>query len=67
MPKAAGTPARAGRVHQIKVTLNQTALPIWRRLLVREDITLRKLHRVLQIAIGWEDCHPRHFIVGKVI
>ena len=66
MPKAAGTPARAGRVYQIKVTLNETAPPIWRRLLVAEDITLLKLHRVLQIAMGWEDCHLHHFIAGKV-
>ena len=45
MPKAAGTPARAGRVYQIKVTLNDTAPPIWRRLLVAEDITLLKLQQ----------------------
>ena len=48
MPKAATTPVRKGWVYQIKVTLLDFQPAIWRRLLVPADITLEKLHRVLQ-------------------
>lgn len=47
-----GTP-----VFQIKVTLEGSRPPIWRRLLVRSDITLGHLHRAIQVAFGWEDYH----------
>ena len=66
MPKAATTLARNGWVYQIKVTLLDSQPAIWRRLLVPADITLEKLHRVLQVAMGWDDQHLHHFIVGKV-
>src|SRR3546814_15797052 len=36
---------------------------IWRRLLVRSDLTLFGLHRVIQIAFGWEDYHLHAFKV----
>lgn len=36
---------------------------IWRRLLVRSDLTLFGLHRVIQIAFGWEDYHLDAFRV----
>ena len=67
MPKAAVKPTSAGPVYQIKVTLEDLEPAIWRRLLVPADITLEKLHRVLQVAMGWEDEHLHHFMVGKVI
>lgn len=36
---------------------------IWRRLLVRSDLTLFGLHRTIQIAFGWEDYHLHAFKV----
>lgn len=36
---------------------------IWRRLLVRSDLTLFGLHRAIQIAFGWEDYHLHAFKV----
>jgi len=50
--------------YQIKVTLLGTRPPIWRRLLVPSCITLAQLHDVLQIAMGWEDCHLHEFRLG---
>jgi hypothetical protein len=52
-------------IYQIKVTLMGTDPPIWRRLLVPAEMTLEQLHRVLQAAIGWEDCHLHEFHIGK--
>ncbi len=52
------------QIYQIKVTLLDTDPPIWRRLLVPADLTLEQLHNVLQIAMGWEDCHMHEFRIG---
>ncbi len=38
---------------------------IWRRLRVRRDLTLFDLHRVIQIAFGWEDYHLHAFKVHE--
>ena len=54
-------------VYQFKVTLRNIHPPIWRRILVWEDATLAQLHRVLQMVMGWEDCHLHEFqISGKI-
>ncbi|MGD0953713.1 MAG: plasmid pRiA4b ORF-3 family protein [Methanotrichaceae archaeon] len=52
-------------VYQLKVTLNDIKPPIWRRIQVRGDVTLFKLHKVLQAAMEWEDYHLHQFIVGE--
>lgn len=53
-------------IYQIKVTLKDSKPPIWRRILVRSDITLEKLHDVLQEVMGWWDYHLHQFIVGDM-
>ena len=52
-------------IYQIKVTLLGTSPPIWRRLLVPADLTLERLHDVLQVAMGWENCHMHEFCIGS--
>jgi hypothetical protein len=54
----------APEIYQLKVTLLWTKPPIWRRLLVSSDITLAKLHGVLQVAMGWQDGHLHQFESG---
>jgi len=55
----------AEEIYQIKVTLLGTKPPIWRRLLIPADLTLARLHDVLQRAMGWEDGHLHEFRVGR--
>ena len=50
------------RLHQIKVTLADIRPPIWRRLLLSPEITLGKLHRIVQTAMGWGNCHLHRFL-----
>jgi len=54
-------------VYQLKVTLQDIHPLIWRRIQVWEDATLAQLHRVLQIVMGWEDCHLHEVRIGKRI
>jgi len=51
---------------QIKVTLDGLRPPIWRRLVVAGDATLAELHIVVQVAMGWEDCHLHCFRIDGV-
>ena len=48
-------------VYQIKVGLRGARPPIWRRLEVPADISLARLHTVIQIAFGWDDSHLHVF------
>lgn len=48
----------AGRtVHRVKIALHGAKPPIWRRLEVPSDITLERLHFVVQEAFGWDNAH----------
>jgi len=51
-------------IYQIKVTLNDSKPPIWRRILVEDTTTLSKLHTILQTVMGWTDSHLHHFIIN---
>lgn len=50
-------------IYRLKVTLKDLRPPIWRRIEVRNDISLAKLHRILQIVMGWYNCHLHMFTV----
>lgn len=53
-------------LYQLKITLRHIQPPIWRRLLVPAGIPLDKLHRVLQVVMGWTDTHLHVFNVNGV-
>jgi hypothetical protein len=52
-------------VYAIKVTLLATRPPVWRRVLVHRDITLRKLHKTLQTVMGWTNSHLHQFVFQR--
>jgi Plasmid pRiA4b ORF-3-like protein len=48
---------------QLKITLQETKPPIWRRVLVDKRTTFFALHEIIQIVMGWEDDHLYEFKV----
>ena len=57
--------ARPASIYQLKITLRYIRPPVWRRVQVPTDIMLAKLHRIIQVAMGWYDSHLHQFIVGE--
>ena len=51
--------------YQLKITLESVEPPIWRRVVVPSEFTLYDLHRVVQIAMGWEDSHLHDFTIKR--
>jgi hypothetical protein len=49
------------QIYQLRAVLRGISPLIWRRLLVRSDSTVARLHEVLQIAFGWDDEHLNRF------
>lgn len=56
------TVKRTVSIYELKITLRDTRPPIWRRLRVRSDVTLLKLHTILQFVMGWMDGHMHQFV-----
>jgi hypothetical protein len=54
------------QIYQLRVTLEGVTPSVWRRLLVPGGYTLDRLHRVIQYAMGWQDCHLHSFDIGGV-
>jgi hypothetical protein len=48
-------------IYRIKVSLRGAKPPIWRRLELPADTTLARLHRIIQVAFGWDDSHLHVF------
>lgn len=62
--KNGGTMPR--EIYQLRITLADTSPSVWRRVLVPGGYTLDRLHRLIQYAMGWQDCHLHSFdIDGK--
>jgi hypothetical protein len=43
--------------------LAEVAPPVWRRVRVSGDLSLERLHDVMQGAMGWDDAHLHEWIV----
>jgi pRiA4b ORF-3-like protein len=56
--------SKAGRGFELDVTLHGVTPAIWRRLRVAASLTLRELHHVLQISVGWDDTHLHEFHIA---
>ena len=57
-------PDANSRVYQLKVTLLEVEPPVWRYFQVLGENTLYDLHCVLQVVMGWQECHLHEFIIG---
>lgn len=53
------------QVYQIKITLKGIRPPVWRRVEVVSDTTLKELHEIIQIVMGWSNYHLHQFIIGR--
>jgi hypothetical protein len=52
-------------LYQLKITLRRSKPPIWRRVVVRADMRLDRLHTVIQIVMGWTNSHLHQFSAGS--
>ena len=66
MRKAMPAKQQDSSIYQLKVTLKHSKPPIWRRIQVKGDTTLYKLHQIIQIAMGWTNSHLHQFIADGV-
>lgn len=53
------------QMYEIMITLTESAPAIWRRVRVPHNILLSDLHRVIQVAMGWDDDHLHEFQIGQ--
>ncbi|MDQ2791291.1 MAG: hypothetical protein DLM60_16385 [Pseudonocardiales bacterium] len=53
-------------IHTLKVSLRYMKPPVWRRLQVPSQTSLAELHHIIQVAMGWHDCHLHQFEVNGV-
>ena len=49
------------KVYQLKIHLLGVSPMVWRRILVRDDTSIAKLHGIIQIVMGWENIHLHYF------
>jgi len=54
-------PSQAPEILQVKVWLLGISPMVWRRVQVPATMTLRELHGVIQVAMGWEGIHLFQF------
>lgn len=52
-------------IYRLHVSLNDIEPLIWRRIELSANTTLKQLHELLQIAMGWQNCHMHQFEVGE--
>jgi Plasmid pRiA4b ORF-3-like protein len=58
--------ADAATILQVKFWLTGISPMVWRRVLVPTNFTLRELHGVIQVAMGWEGIHLYDFHLRAV-
>lgn len=56
--------SQPGIVYQLKIMLQRSSPPIWRRVLVAPGTRHDELHGIIQTAFGWWDSRLHEFRVG---
>src|SRR3989344_2903118 len=54
------------KILQLNISLEGITPKIWRRFLVKENITFQELHDTIQIVMGWDDYHMFEFQINDV-
>ena len=57
--------AKPRALYQLRIALQDIQLTVWRQIQVWEDITMGKLHEILQIVMDWENYHLHEFRIGR--
>jgi hypothetical protein len=53
------------KLYQLKITLRGSRPSIWRRIVVRADMRLDRLHRVIYTSTGWTNSHLHQYLQGQ--
>ena len=48
-------------IYQLKITLKEIEPLIWRRVLVSGNVSMKTVHKIIQIAMGWTNSHLHLF------
>ncbi len=54
---------KSTKIYQLKIVLQGSKPPIWRRIQVKSNITLDLLHEIIQTVMGWYNVHLHQFDV----
>jgi hypothetical protein len=52
------------QIYHLKIILGEVAPPVWRLVALPGAYTLDRVHGVIQLAMGWQDCHLHSFDVA---
>jgi Plasmid pRiA4b ORF-3-like protein len=55
----------AAALLQLKLTLTDVRPPVWRRLLVNNQMSLKRLHESIQAVAGWNGVHLHEFVIAE--
>jgi len=55
--------ARIKQIFEFYLSLEHVQPTVWRRILVPDDCTLARLHKVIQAVMNWQDYHLHEFMV----
>jgi hypothetical protein len=54
------------QIYQVKISLGDVVPEVWRRVALPGGYTLDRLHRVIQLAMGWQDYHLHSFEIDGI-
>ncbi|WP_405060328.1 plasmid pRiA4b ORF-3 family protein [Kribbella sp. NBC_01505] len=63
-PSRRGPRRKTDVTYQVRVELEGTRPPVWRRLEIASDLFLNEVHDIIQTAFGWTDSHLHEFAAG---
>jgi hypothetical protein len=52
------------QIYQVRIALRDVVPEVWRRVALPGGYTLDRVHRAIQLAVGWQDCHLHSFAIG---